>query len=87
MEYFSETGICGLSLKDIFSQTIDRVFLDELIVFQGCKLQVQTHILYILDRTVRQVFCTRSSAQVWLTVSVVCQTTQAYSSRQRINDI
>ena len=45
MEYFSETGICGLSLKDIFSQTIDRVFLDELIVFQ-----VQTHILYILDQ-------------------------------------
>ena len=50
MEYFSETGICGLSLKDIFSQTIDRVFLDELIVFQGGKLQVQTHILYILDQ-------------------------------------
>ena len=50
MEYFSETGICGLTLTDISSQTIDRVFLDELIVFQGCKLQVQTHILYILDQ-------------------------------------
>ena len=45
MEYFSETGICGLTLTDISSQTIDRVFLDELIVFQGKTLQVQTDIL------------------------------------------
>ena len=37
--------------------------------------------------TLRQVFCTCSSAQVLLTISVECQTTQAYTCRQRINDI
>ena len=37
--------------------------------------------------TLRKDFCTRSSAQVWLTVSVECQTTEAYSNGQRINDI
>ena len=29
------TLMCGLSLTDIFSQTIDKVFLDELLAFQG----------------------------------------------------
>ena len=52
-----------------FSQTIDRVFLDELLVFQGQTLQVQTHILYQV-LPLDSFFCTRSSAQIWLTVSL-----------------
>ena len=42
-------GICGLSLTDIFSQVIDIVFLDELLVFQ-----LQTLILYILDQVLNR---------------------------------
>ena len=37
--------------------------------------------------TLRQVFCTCSSEQVLLTVSVECKTTQAYTCRQHIIDI
>ena len=63
--------------RHFFSKMIDRVFLDKLLVFQGYTLQVQTHILYILE----QVYYpkTRSSAQVWLTVSSI-----KYSTLKRL---
>ena len=67
-----------------FFHKIDTVFL---CLYQAWTFQSHTPLCSRPSVTLKQVFCTRSSAQVWLTVRVASAIPHRHTLRQRINDI
>ena len=67
-----------------FFYKIDTVFL---CLYQAWTFQSHTPLCSRPSVTLKQVFCTRSSAQVWLTVRVASAIPHRHTLRQRINDI